>query len=155
MTEQLPPSSRDNVGVPVSELHRWIGQIDSDPTWGLNRSELQKASHGLRFHRDADWARWQQTVPQLQREIYAFFMITLPGEENIELMNCERTAAEARAFAETMRTRVSELHNLQETLITSMKDDFSKLLRPGQTATFCSMTHGLWNWMRRFFTCRF
>ncbi|WP_337024517.1 MULTISPECIES: hypothetical protein [unclassified Pantoea] len=155
LTEQLPPPNRDNVEISVAELHNWLDQIDSHPAWGLDRSELQKASHGLRFHREADWARWQQIVPQLHREIYAFFMITLPGEENIELMSRGRTAAKGRAFAETMRIRVSELRSLQEALLSSMKDDFSKLLRPEQTATFCSVTNGLWRRMRRLFACRF
>lgn len=155
ITEQLSPASRDNAGIPVAELNKWKDQLDNHSEWGLNRSDLQKASHGLRFHREADWARWQQTVPQLQREIYAFFMITTPGEENIERMNGVRTAAEAREFAQTLRTRVRELHNLQETLLTSMKNDFSQLLRPEQTATFCSLTNGLWRRMRRFFACRF
>lgn len=155
LTEQLPPPNRDNAEISVAELHKWLDQIDSHPTWGLKRSELQTASHGLRFHREADWARWQQIVPQLHREIYAFFMITVPGEENIELMRRGRTAAEGRAFAGTMRIRVIELHSLQETLLTSMKKDFSKLLRPEQTATFCSLTNGLWRRMRRFFACRF
>jgi hypothetical protein len=36
-----------------------------------------------------------------------------------------------------------------------MKNDFSKLLRPEQTATFCSLTNGLWRRMHRFFACRF
>ncbi len=155
LSEQLPPPSRDNAEIPVAELQKWLDQIDSHPAWGLNRSDLQKASHGLRFHREADWARWQQIVPQLHREIYAFFMITLPGEENIERMSGFRTAAEARIFAESMRTRVRDLQNLQETLLSSMKDDFSKLLRPEQTATLCSMTNGLWRCVQRFFTCRF
>ncbi|MDI6539719.1 hypothetical protein QMA77_22660 [Pantoea ananatis] len=154
MTEQRHPGSRDSAVIPVEELQKWIDQLDADPVWGLNRSDLQKASHGLRFHREADWARWQQTVPQLQREIYAFFMITTPGEENIERRNGVRTAAEASAFAEAMRTRVRELQSLQETLLTSMKNDFSQLLRPEQTATFCSLMKGLGRRMRRFFFCR-
>lgn len=82
-------------------------------------------------------------------------MITTPGEENIERRNGVRTAAEARDFAEAMRTRVTDLQSLQETLLTSMKNDFSQLLRPEQTATFCSLTNGLWRRMRRFFACRF
>lgn len=155
LTEQLTPPNCDNAEISVADLHNWLDQIDSHPQWGLNRSELQKASHGLRFHREADWLRWQEAIPQLQREIYAFFMITLPGEDNIELMRRGRTAAEARAFARTMRIRVSELRSLQEALLSSMKDDFSKLLRPEQTATLCSMTNSLWCWMRRFFACRF
>lgn len=155
MTEQIPPPGRDSAVIPVAELQRWIEQLDADPAWGLNRSDLQKASHGLRFHRETDWARWQQTVKPLHREIYAFFMITTPGEENIERMNGVRTAAEAREFAQTLRTRVRELHNLQETLLTSMKNDFSQLLRPEQTATFCSLMKGLGRRMRRFFACRF
>ncbi|MBA4823504.1 hypothetical protein H2241_21445 [Pantoea ananatis] len=155
MTEQLPSASRDSAVIPVAELQKWKDQLDADPAWGLYLSDLQKASHGLRFHRGADWARWQQTVPQLQREIYAFFMITTPGEENIERRNGVRTAAEARDFAEAMRTRVRELQSLQETLLTSMKNDFSQLLRPEQTATFCSLMKGLGRRMRRFFACRF
>ncbi|MCW0351045.1 ubiquinol-cytochrome-c reductase complex assembly factor 3 [Pantoea ananatis] len=154
ITEQLSPASRDNAGIPVAELNKWKDQLDKHSAWRLNRSDLQKASHGLRFHREADWARWQQTVTQLQREIYAFFMITTPGEENIERMNGVRTAAEARDFAQTLRTRVRELQSLQETLLTSMKNDFSQLLRPEQTATLCSLTKGLWRRMRRFFACR-
>jgi len=155
LTEKLPPPNRDNAEIPVAELKKWLDKIDSHPTWALNRSDLKKASHGLRFHREADWARWQQILPQLHREIYAFFMITLPGEENIERKSGFRTAAEARIFAESMRTRVRDLQNLQETLLSSMKGDFSKLLRPEQTATFCSVTNGLWRRMRRFFACRF
>lgn len=155
LAEQLPPPNLDKTNIPVAELQKWLDQIDSHPAWGLNRSGLQKASHGLRFHREADWTSWQQIVPQLHREIYAFFMITLPGEENIERMSGFRTAAEARIFAESMRTRVRDLQNLQETLLTSMKNDFSKLLRPEQTATFCSLMNGLWRRMQRFFACRF
>jgi len=155
LSEQLPPPNLDNAKIPVAELQKWLDQIDSHPAWGLNRSELQKASHGLRFHREADWLRWQEAVPQLQRKIYAFFMITLPGEEYIELMSRGRTAAEGRVFAETMRSCVIELRSLQETLLSSMKDDFNKLLRPEQIATFCSVTNSLWRWMRRFFTCSF
>ncbi|WP_273759650.1 hypothetical protein [Pantoea ananatis] len=154
ITEQLPPARRDSAEISVTELNGWKDQLDADPAWGLKWDDLQKASHGLRFHRDKDWVRWQQTIKPLQREIYAFFMITLPGEENTERMNGVRTAAEARDFAEAMRTRVTDLQSLQETLLTSMKNDFSQLLRPEQTATLCSLTKGLWRRMRRFFDCR-
>lgn len=155
MTERRHPLNRVNITIPVEELHHWVEKIESHPVWGLNRTELLKASHGLRFHREGDWQLWNEIVPAVNREIYAFFMITTPGEENIERMNGVRTAAEAREFAETMRTRVRELHNLQETLLTSMKNDFSQLLRPEQTATFCSLMKGLGRRMRRFFACRF
>lgn len=154
MTERHHPDQRVNMEVDLEQLHKWIDEIDSHPVWGLNRSDLRQASHGLRFHREADWPIWRETVPRVHREIDEFFMITMPGEENIELRNRRRTAAEAKAFAVIMRTRTKELGKLKETLLASMKGDFSKLLRPEETATLCSLLSNFRRWAARFFNCR-
>lgn len=154
MTTPYPSDQRLNMKIDIQQLQDWVEDINSHPSWGLNISDLRLASHGLRFHREADWLIWQKTVPQVRREINDFFMITQLGEENIILSDCIRTVEEAKAFTVMMRTRVKELGKLKETLLTSMKSDFNKLLGHEEKMTLCSLLSNLWRWAVHFFNFR-
>lgn len=148
------PDERDSVEMDIEQLQGWKDAID-DSTYELNRNDLRQAAHGLRFHRESDWYYWSNLVPLVHREINEFFMITTPGKENIDRKNRRRTADEARNFATTMRDRTTELTTLKGQLISSMKADFDKLLRPKESLNFCSLLNDFWCWVIRFFNCRF
>lgn len=154
MQEHSYPEQPTNLKVDLEKLHEWRDEVDTDPVWRLDMNDLRQASHGLRFHREADWHIWHKIVPRVHSEIYDFFMITAPGEENIELRNLSRSASEAIAFANTMRVCSRELKDLRETLMLSMSADFRKLLRPEETATFCSLLRNIWLWFVCFIKCR-
>ncbi|MGY8619905.1 hypothetical protein [Pantoea agglomerans] len=155
MVEQQHPDERERVTMHIDQVQFWIQQIDNDPVYGLNRKELRQAAHGLKFHREANWNRWSNVVPLVHREINEFFMITTPGMENIDVKDRLRTDEEARNFATTMRDRTSELTLLKEQLLSSMRADFKKLLRPKESLSFCSLLNDFWYWAIRFFNCRF
>ncbi|MGY3094974.1 hypothetical protein [Pantoea eucalypti] len=155
MLENHLPKDRDKIVMRIQQVQKWIEAIENDSVYGLNRNDLRQAAHGLRFHREEDWQRWCDVVPLVHREIDDFFMITTPGNENVDLKNGQRTVEEARKFAITMRIRTSELVTLKETLLSSMKDDFIKLLRPEQTISFCTLLNDFWCWAVRFFSCKF
>ena len=155
MTERHHPNDRDKIVMRIQQVQKWIEAIENDSVYGLNRNDLRQAAHGLRFHREADWQAWRDVVPLVHREIDDFFMITTPGNENVDLKNGQRTIEEARKFAIDMRKRTSELATLKETLLSSMKGDFIKLLRPEQTISFCSLLNDFWCWAIRFFRCNF
>ncbi|WNK42625.1 hypothetical protein [Pantoea agglomerans] len=154
MVERQHPDNRERITMHIEQLQSWIAEIENDPEYGLNRKDLRQAAHGLKFHKEANWNRWSNVVPLVHREINGFFMITTPGNENIDVKDRFRTVEEARIFATTMRDRTTELIILKEQLLGSMKADFQKLLQPKESLTFCSLLNNFWCWMIRFFNCR-
>lgn len=138
-----------NNPVCIGKLNEWLSQLDDSPR-GLDQEKLRWCSHGLEFHRIDEWKRWQDNVQPLQHKIYEFFMITLPGENNVDMSGKSRTRDEITAFAADLRVRMKSIQVMRQDIVSAMAADFRLLTQPVPRNIF-NLTSSLCRCISNFF----
>ncbi|EEP91800.1 hypothetical protein [Yersinia kristensenii] len=113
----------------INVLNDLLTQID-DSSHGLDLEKIQWCRHGLEFHRENEWKRWKDVVPPLKDRIYDFFMITTPGNENLVMLDKNRTRAEIAEFTADLRVRIKDLDVQRKEIVSAMANDFRLLTQP-------------------------
>lgn len=110
----------------INMLNDLLTQIDDSPR-GLDLEKMQLCRHGLEFHRENEWKRWNGVVPSLKERVYDFFMITTPGDENLMMLDKSRTRAEIAEFTADLRSQIKDIDVQRKEIVSAMANDFRLL----------------------------
>lgn len=135
--------------ISMEQLHEWKNTLDKANDWALNIREIGICSQRLSFHGNSTWPDWGYKVRILRREIDVFFMITRPGERNIEIGMTTKSCEEVDSFTRLLRIRVKEIEKIKSELLQSMQDEFDNLTRH-EPITIATLTHNIYQSIRRF-----
>lgn len=135
--------------ISMEQLHEWKNRLDDANDWALDIREIAICSQRLSFHGNPTWPDWGKKVSILRREIDAFFMITRPGERNIEIGMTTKTFEEVDNFTRLLRIRVKEIEKIKSELLQSMQDEFNRLTRH-EPLTIVTLARNISQSIRRF-----
>ncbi|RYC42894.1 hypothetical protein [Pectobacterium zantedeschiae] len=129
LRESNPSSKKPEIKISVADLNEWLTEFEriQQP---IDHEKLRWCRHGLEFHREHEWKRWRDSVGLLQREMYDFFLITNPGEENRDIKGQYRTREEINKFSARLRKHVAEMETVRKDIVSAMANDFRLLTQP-------------------------